>query len=323
MRRAPLSLLGPVAVLAALPVACVDWGLFRRQPDLVEPVVVEERFAQAPEPAVDVLWVIDTSCSMAEEQAALADAMSAFVEALEPYGLAWQAGVVSMDNQGAEAGRLQGVPWIVHAGLADPGADLARAASLGTSATAAQAGLDAAALALSEPLRSGDNVGFRRPRAALHIVVLSDGDDESGLVLGDDPSDAFLDLLAAEATSSSSSARLSAIVGPLPEGCATASPGTVFAELAERSGGVVGDVCAGDLAVVAEAIGQSAITWQDRFELQASPVEGTVAVWVDDERQGDDAWSLEWEPPAILFAQAPPPGAEIRVRYELAEEEAP
>ena len=54
--------------------ACGDWSLFKRSEEATDAVVVEESFEQAPVPAVDVLWVIDNSTSMCEEQAALAQA---------------------------------------------------------------------------------------------------------------------------------------------------------------------------------------------------------------------------------------------------------
>ena len=65
----------------------------------------------------------------------------------------------------------------------------------------------------------GVNVGFRRPDAALHVVFISDGDDESGDVLGDHPVDAFLGLLAAEESRTGRAARASAVVGDVPDGC--------------------------------------------------------------------------------------------------------
>ncbi|MCK6505108.1 DUF2460 domain-containing protein [Myxococcota bacterium] len=310
---------GPlVAVLLA---ACVDTGVTAQGTEPAEPVVVEELFEQAPQPKVDVLWVIDSTTSMAEEQAALAEAFDTFADALDELDLAWQAGVVTADVGSDQAGVLQGNPWIIHPDLDDPSAAFAQAADVGTDPQATQAGLGAAWLALSEPLRSQDNRGFRRADASLHVVVVSDGDDESQAVLGDDPAGAFLDFLEQEADNGLE-ASLSAVIGDVPDGCGSAQPGTTYAAVAQATGGAVGSICAASFAHVTAAIGKASISWPSTFPLQEAPAEGTVAAWIDDARVDAADFTVQLDPPAIAFASPPAAGATIRVRYELPQPEA-
>ncbi len=312
------------AAVVLLLSSCVEWNLFRRSEEAVDPVVVEESFTQAPLPAVDVLWVIDNSCSMAEEQAALASAFDSFIQALVAYDLAWQAGVIATDTSGAQAGVLRGNPWVVHPDLDDPSAAFAASADVGTSATVVEAGLDAAWLALTPPLSTEQNIGFRRQDAALHVVIVSDGEDQSGELLGEDPVGAFVDFLADEAERTGRAAVLSAIIGLPPDGCESAIPSDRYAEVAALSGGVSGSICEADLGTVIAAIGEAGIDWPSTFPLQASPVDGSEAVWIDDERQDESAFLIQAEPPALVFQVPPPAGSTIRIRYELPDQpEAP
>lgn len=312
------------AAVALLLSSCGEWNLFRRSEEAVDPVVVEESFAQAPLPAVDVLWVIDNSCSMAEEQTALATAFDSFIQALVDYDLAWQAGVIASDTSDVQAGVLRGNPWIVHPDLSDPTSAFGEAADVGTSPTVIEAGLDAAWLALNPPLSDSENIGFRRQDAALHVVIVSDGEDQSGAILGQDPVGAFAQYLADEAERTGRSAVLSAIIGLPPDGCDTAIPSERYAEVANLTGGVTGSICDADLGPVIAAIGEAGVDWPSSFALQASPATGSEAVWIDDERQPDTSYTLQAEPPALVFAAPPPPGSTIRIRYELPDEvEAP
>lgn len=308
-----------LAVLAMLG-ACIDTGVTAQGTQPVEPVVVEELFDQAPMPKVDVLWVIDNTNSMAEEQAALAEAFDTFADALDDLELAWQAGVVTTDVGDDQAGVLQGNPWIIHPDLDDPAQAFAQAADVGTDPSATQAGLGAAWLALSEPLRSADNRGFRRADASLHVVVVSDGDDESEPLLGADPASAFLDFLDQE-DDNGLAATLSAVIGDVPDGCGSAQPGTVYAAVAEATGGAVGSICAASFDQVTAALGKASVSWPDTFLLQEAPAEGTVDAWIDEARVDEADYTVSLDPPSITFASAPRAGATIRVRYELPEAE--
>ena len=62
-----------------------------------ETVLVTEEFVQAPLPAVDLLWVVDDTASMAREQEAWALHLPGLVAGLDEAGVDWHAGVVSTD----------------------------------------------------------------------------------------------------------------------------------------------------------------------------------------------------------------------------------
>ena len=287
-------------------------------PDVVAPdaVWVEETLGSGPAPAVDVLFVVDGTGSMAEEQASLAAASAAFVTILSGQALAWQLGATSSDL--SDEGMLMGDPWVITPEASAPADALAEALTVGTAHVPPSSGLDSATLALRDA--SGDNRGFRREGAALHIIFVSDDDDQSGAVLGADPVGAFTSLLANEAARSGQPARASAVVGPAPLGCegatGSARAGGRYLEVVERTGGSATSVCDVDFTSVAAALGALAVDWPTRYVLQAIPMEGTLSVTLNGERT--TAFALDEA--VIAFSEAPGPDVEVRARYRLAEE---
>lgn len=307
------------AALAGVP-GCTEFAL-RDNPEPAETeVVVTETFQQDDRPRVDLLFVVDHTPSMEPARAALADAAAALVSALDADQLAWQLGVVSTDLLTDHSGVLQGDPWIVTPTTAGAPDALARALDVepGTEPTG---GLAAATRALTEPRRSDVNRGFRRPDAALHIVVLSDADDQSGSVLGVEPAEAFLALLEDEAAATDQPATLSAVVGDPETGCSgpagTALPGDVYAEVARASDGAVASICQADLGAVVSQLGTLVQEGTRQFPLQAVPVPDSIRVELDGVRL-DRGWSLELEPPTIVLDEPPTPGASLAVRYTIA-----
>lgn len=302
----------PLAVLVA---ACSDYGLADPDEAAAPPVRVEEQFTQAARPALDVLFVVDSTGSMAEELATFSARAGELVEALDAVGLAWQLGVTTADP--ADGGALVGHPWIVTPEADDPVAAFAAALDVGADSPPPAAGLDAAALALLDA--DGLNRGFRRDGASLHVVFVSDGDDQSGGYLGDDPVAAVIALLDADAARSGGVARASAVVGDVPDGCkgatGSARAGTRYVEVAEATGGAVVSICRAELRVVADALGVRGVEWPTTFSLQAAPDEGSVVVEVDGARLVD-GWTVEGA--SLVFAEAPSPGALIEVTYTLA-----
>ncbi len=305
--------------------ACVENSFFDADDQVDQGLLVEETFQQAPLPRVDILWVVDNTASMAEEQAALADGFVEFVASLEEEALAYQVGVITADPEGVGGAVLQGDPWIITPELDDPVAAFAEAAAVGLQGTG-QAGLAAVIAALSEPLSSEQNRGFRREDAALLVVVVSDDDDDSGALLEGDPVQVALDFLAEQEAERDQPARLSAIVGDEPNGCSGprggALPGTAYREVAEGSGGDAFSICDAELGGLVGALGELAVNWPDTFVLQATPKPQSVRVAVDGKRP-EAGWTLETDPPAIAFEEPPGPGAWIVVSYELSTDSDP
>lgn len=307
-------------VAALMLVGCSDFFLSRRQPEVADPLTVTETFEQAPLPRLDLLWVIDDTPSMSDEHDALAAAMPAFADALQEAGVAWQVGVVTTDP-GEDLGVLRGDPWILTPSEAESLDLLLDTAAITLLGREPASGIAAMVLALESPLRTDENRGFRRPDAALEVIVVSDGDDRSDAVLGPDAIDIGLSTLEAEADSTGRPARLSAVVGPRG-GCSgpggSALPGLRYLELAEATGGTTASICEGHMESVIADLGASSVEWQTEFPLQATPETGSLRVAIDGLR-ADTGWSMATGPDRVVFDLAPAPGAVITVRYTVAD----
>lgn len=155
------------------------------------PVQVDA-FVQKQVAKVDILWIIDNSGSMNEEQNKVKDNFQKFVDKLVETNTAldYHIGVVTTDTTSpAESGKLinkanLAKPWIGRDTCAAPclpAAKFRENAFVGVSGSGDEKGLLAAMLALSKPLNApnGPNWGFLRDDAALFIIILSDEEDSS------------------------------------------------------------------------------------------------------------------------------------------------
>ena len=206
-----------VPILCAL-ASCVEFRLDPIEPegDSARLVVVTDRFVQAAKPQLDLLLVVDRTSSMTQEHEALVGAADGITGALDAADVSWQVGVVSLIGTGTESGLLLGSPWILTP--SDPPLSEHLASVLGEKDLGRdEAGIAAALQALSESEPGGANQGFRRSGASLHVVFVSDADDQSDELLTGDPVSLLLDRLSVEA-SSGGSARVSAMVGDVPSG---------------------------------------------------------------------------------------------------------
>lgn len=278
----------PVLLLVPLAFACnetkinasLDWADPPNPPDLELPVTVD-RVVQTPVPAVDVLWVIDDSCSMSEEQNALASNFNYFINYFLGSGLDYHVGVLTTgwDDPSAR-GKLQLADdrrWIDET-TRRPVEDFREMAILGTDGPADEKGRAQVYGAIE--LLSGDgqpNEGFYREDAALAIIVISDENDASGsrpVARGE-----FVDWLV-DLKADPGMVTFSSIVGP-NGGCETASEGTDYLEVTRAVGGIEWPICDSNWSTVLEELGIQAAGLQREFYLSEVPVEDSIEVWVN------------------------------------------
>ena len=210
----------------------------------VEPIVVE---FDTYHPPMDVLFVVDNSCSMAEEQIQLASNAVQMFDVLATTTLDYHIGVVSTDiNTSATMGRLHAVdnerfitPQTVDATIV-----FDRMVNVGTNGSYDEKGRGAAYTAIEVVPDSPENEGFFRPEASLDLVFLSDEEDQSGATpvalsefrtwmstLKGDPGDVVAH----------------AIVGIPGQSCAASdTPGTMYLNYANLTGGSVTNLCGED-----------------------------------------------------------------------------
>jgi hypothetical protein len=300
------------AGIAILLIGCREWSILDRDSEVLDVPFATEQFEQRPLYGADILFIVDGTASMAEEQEALATQSIAFVMALQE---GWQLGVISMDL--SEEGALRGIPWILTPGESaeETASQLSSMLLVGTNQLPPSAGFEAALLALDNP----NNLGFRRSSAALSLIILSDADDQSTI----GSQEALLARLEQEEAASGFPARISAIAGDVPNGCGSSLSGAAYLEAVEASGGVFQSICSPDFAAVADTVASGAVEWTTRFALQGVPDldrldEIRVLIQVFEESSIANNWSISLEEKAILeFASPPPPYATIQITYPL------
>lgn len=229
-------------------------------------VDVVDKFLQPTEPKVDILFVIDNSGSMSEEQRNLRTNFTAFANFARSLNVSYQIGVVTTDNA-----KLRGNPKIIRSSDADPVAAFGRNANVGDSGDGTERGLEMAYQALSEPLISADNVGFLRNDASLEIIMVSDEEDQSPATL-DFYTTFYFSIKGARNTNL---LHVSSIAGDVPGGCnsnnGSAEAGQRYKEVANRTAGVFGSICDASFATTLQAIGNRAFGQRSQFFLTRQP----------------------------------------------------
>lgn len=254
----------------------------------------------------DVLFVVDDSASMAEEQGRLASNFDVFATALADSYADFQIAVTTTDPD--RLGQLSG-PILDSdtSGLEDA---FSQAVTVGTDGSRDERGFRAALAALE------DNPGLVRSNSRVHVIFLSDEDDHSPEPVAD-----FVDDLT---WFGEADFRAHGIVGDLPYGCASgqsaASAGTRYVEAIELTEGFRDSICVDDYSEILQRIALQVIGWNDTFVLARLPDPATLKVWVDSvviPQRAVDGWTYAPGDNAILFhgRSVPRPGMEVVVEY--------
>lgn len=297
----------------------------------VSPQYNTDVFNQAPTDRVDILFVIDDSLSMAEEQLALASGFTTFLEELDASETSWQIGVVSTSVVTGDplAGRLIGEP-----GALTEGSDVVRAfgerVQIGTDGSNIERGLESAALAVR------NNPGFVRLGANLVVIFVTDEDDcsEAGRLEGRDPVACYREREALTPVSElverirgvkypEDVVRFGGILGPLDGSCSDAYAGERYVEAVASVGGSTSRICDADWTPALRDLGVIASGILDQFALSDPAHVDTIEVFVDEIAVSpgeSDGWTYEPAGQLVHFhgTAVPPRGSTIRIEYEVA-----
>jgi hypothetical protein len=296
------------------------------------------RFVQQDGSKVDVLFVVDNTASMIEEQPRLRQAIPAFTGsalakgvdlhvAVTTTGIDPASGSCPGGADGGEAGRIfpadRSNDRVLTHRTPDLAAELQRNVEVGLCAYVEQ-GMEAVRRALSEPLVDGaddprtplpedGNRGFLRDEAALAVVFVGDEDDHSP-----DGVDAYVRFLRSRKGAGQPQRAVIYAIAPTAARCSTAGgTGTRYAEAAMKTGGEVLSACAADYGPLLQSVAQKAFSSQDRFPLSAVPQGGQVTVEIDGAPQ-TGGWRYDGPSNSVVFSAAPPAGARIAIRYRRA-----
>ena len=285
-----------------------------------------DRFTQLPAPTVDVLFVVDNSGSMAEEQANLGANFGAFLTYAESTGVDYQIAVTTTDVDvlGARGHfSRQGGSSIITPRTPDAARVFLGNTNVGTNGSSSEQGLEAAFLALSEPLISTSNRSFVRPDASLAVIVVSDEEDQSSRT------PAFYESFFwnIKGLHNRSQFSFSAIVVPSANdplcGSFGPSPGARYIEVAQATGGVVESICTANWGATLQNIGLGTFGLRSRFTLAAQAIPTSIVVTVDGvpmSSGGGAQWTYDPATNSVAFRPgfAPIAGAVVEVSYQVA-----
>lgn len=313
-----------------------------------------EVFQQPIPKKVDILWVVDNSGSMQEEQANLGRNFTSFITKLQEREIDFQLAVTSTDVCGetpdakcpgwvflgsyhhpgysALAGEFSGDAntSILRTGDTDLAGKFMQNVSLGIIGSGAEHGLTAAmnAMQLSGNADSR-NHGFLRDDALLSVIVVSDEEDngvklkQQGYSNYSYTEDDFISFVKGHKQQGDFS--VNAIVGTLDPKTgsicrsgdgAPVEAGQQYINAAEKTGGLTASICDGDFANALDAIGGDVVGQASQLTLAAKPFPFTLRVFVNEIEATQHIDFIE-SANAIRFhdGHVPNPGANIRVSY--------
>ena len=306
-----------------------------------DPNYRQEYFTQLEPSEADILWVVDSSGSMSDEQDSLGLNFPYFIEFFLTRGLAFRLAVTTtnVDEEGSEGldGRLAGDPaWITESTPDLEAAFLERAVVGIDDGHGDEKGLEAAYRAIEDP-HEGDE-GFVRDGAQLAIVVVSDEPDFSTRV-DHSGSEEFINwqdfsvwLNDLKGPQMERMSQLSAIVGIGPDGfddpgrCGAAAGeggggadrGDGYLEAAVETGGTWVSICEPDWGDMMARVGLAAAGLMDAWTLEEVPEADSLAVRVDG--RAATGWVYREMDNSVHFVRAdsvPLPGERVTVTYTV------
>ncbi|MDP7115407.1 MAG: VWA domain-containing protein [Myxococcota bacterium] len=300
---------------------------------------IEDIFFQEPASQVDILFVMDNSVSMEQEQNDVAENFEKFILNIEETNADWQIGIITTDMVDVtQRGRLQGEPAIIKPDTPDYQGAFATNIRVGTDGYPIERGLSAALAAVTAPLTTHENEGFIRQDATLAIIVVSDENDcsDNGVLIGDDqaacyqeadklvPVPQFVTALR-ESKGEPTMVTFSAIVELESDSgyasCGEASTGHRYIKVANMLGGITRSIC-GEYDDVMDEMGLSVAGMRSSFLLSRTPDVCSITATIDNvEVPRDDTkingWTYDLESNYILFfgTAVPPRASTITVTY--------
>ncbi len=285
---------------------------------------------------LDIIWIIDNSGSMVDNRTLLASNFQDFFNQLVASQTDFRIGVISTDGNpqppdGTIPGQLHGTPSFIDKNT--PNAAQAFAQNVVFAPGRVRWTQDFAMMEefLTNP---GLNSGFLRPNAALAVITLSNGDDESFGTVGH----YARFLRGIKGPGNENWVSFSTISGDVPNGCQPgrdanfwgtfADPATRLNDMTLRLGGVVGSICDNSFEDTLSRISEALNTLRKAFPLSLKPDPGTITVLVTAAGQSGGVvipndptlgWTYSATLNAIQFlgSYVPPPGSLIQIQYAI------
>lgn len=281
-------------------------GIVHIETSVAADQLVEEEFTQVATPSVDILWVLDNSSSMGEEQDFLKTAIPTFLDVALPPDHLGHLAVVTTDSN-----TLLGNPNVLTTDMPDVVDAFSQLVAVGTAGSDTSQGLEEGSQAITPPLAApgGINDGFLREEAGLVVIFVSDEEDGSP-----DTVSAYVNLFQSLKVDPDD-VRLVAVTGGAT-GClsaiAEATPELRLTDAADRSSGLHLSICDETWVEQLAGLPWDVLGWVWTFELSPEPLAETIEVEVGGVVV-TEGWSYDAALNAVKFDETGLPGAGVSV----------
>jgi hypothetical protein len=274
----------------------------------------EEIFHQAASQTkkLDIVWIIDNSGSMADEQQALGTNFSAFIDEFITKDVDFKMGITTTD---ASSSTLKGkmvtgsdtklTSAKAQANEVQFKSDFRNLVKVGTSGSGNEKGLEA-----SEGFMQKYAASFLRPDAYLAVVVLSDEEDQSAKTI-----QYYTDYLKSFKNEAGLVKVYSIVdVNKTNSGSGISTGGDRYIAASNNTAGVYSDIRS-DFHNSLSAMGDQIINLLDSFALSSDPVAGSLKVYVNGSLSNDYTFDAVSRSIKFDSNHLPPVGAEVKVTY--------
>ncbi len=252
--------------------------------------------------AVDILFAVDTSCSMGEDSVQLSDEFGAFIDAVSEVTEGWRIGVVNQELACFTNGIIDAATPNYQAVFSD------------AVTTVIQHGFQEKLLFLSDSALENTapglcNEGFLRNGALLNIIVVSDEADSS-------PGDWSDWVTGYESyVADPSLLKVSGILN-VYNVCGTGNGATGYLEAVEATGGVVLDICDEGWGSDVDELAIEAVEALTVYPLSQTPYPGSVTV-LSDGLSLLSGWGYDEAQNAVIFEDNLVGGETLSIVYGL------
>ncbi|MBI5508611.1 MAG: choice-of-anchor D domain-containing protein [Deltaproteobacteria bacterium] len=245
----------------------------------------DDQFPQPLRPKVDVLWVVDDSGSMSDDQENLANNFDAFISRAVSLNADYHIGVTNSDGETEWSGRLHtcnaGRKYVTDTmPQAQQQSDFrcnvktSQPADGRPSTDSKESPLQAAKAAFEYPNLDGWNATFYREDAALYVLMVTDETDQS-----DGSAQLYVDYFRnLKGLGNPDLLDVSAISGPPPDGCPSAEGNQPGYDVVGAVGGQFRSICTADWTDLINTLGLDVFHARRQFPLSRPATAASIEV---------------------------------------------
>ena len=256
------------------------------------------------DPPSDIMFAVDQSGTMGDDQTRLASNFTTFMNGLSSFTSDWQI-IVANDDDGCNRSSI----------LTPETEDYVEkfeAAVSGGGGSYTESLLTVGANAIENTDAGDCNDTFMRSDAMLHLVLVSDEPDQSSWTSGLAWGDLVQQII--DKKGYTSRVHISAVAGPDPGGCESADAGTGYSDAVAATGGVFLSICSDWASPSGLALLAEASVSLDTFLLTEHPVEETIVVRVNG--MSVTTWTYDGTDNAVVFSDnVPGEGDAVEIAY--------